>query len=53
MLEDEPSNNAFTTSRAIYFSHDRACFGLTCAQAMVARAHLANLPRQHLLESKT
>ena len=30
-LGDDPSNAAFTTRRAIYFTHNRACIGLACA----------------------
>ena len=45
-LGDDPSNQAFTTRRGIYFSHNRASIGLACAQAIAARVFLPSLPPQ-------
>ena len=45
-LGDDPSNAAFTTRRAIYYNHNRACIGLACAQAVASRAYLPSLPLQ-------
>ena len=36
----DPSNQAFTSRRGMYFSHIRASIGLACAQAIAARAYL-------------
>ena len=47
-LGDDPSNAAFTTRRAIYHTHNRACIGLPCAQAVASRAYLPSLPLQRL-----
>ena len=39
----DPSNQAFTSRRGMYFSHIRASIGLACAQAIAARAYLPSL----------
>ena len=47
-LGDDPSNQAFTTRRGIYFSHNRASIGLACAQATAASVYLpAYQPQRH------